>query len=310
MALRRPLLPLLLLALPLAACVERQDEPSLVRDLRVLAVALEPPELMAPTCATDDPAALLTFMAPVRLDALLQDPAGQGRALAWTLRACARTDDATCTREGESVQLAAGEAAPGVLTRVVRPGMAALADGTLLVRRVAEEDRNKGLGGIRMPLVLEVRAGDEVVQAQKLAVFSCRLFPEMRPNVNPALPGLTLEGAPLGEQDVPELVGPGPFALEPLDFTALEEPYTVPTYSLEPLALEERWKLAWYTTLGRIAPDETGGVELGDAAQVRHRTGWTPPRDAGPQEVRLWVTVRDGRGGMGWLERRVRWRPE
>jgi hypothetical protein len=96
--------------------------------------------------------------------------------------------------------------------------------------------------------------------------------------------------------------------MEPQDFAHLEEPYTVPSFELTPVHLEERWQVAWHTSLGTLSPTETGGVDLGGEAG-RHHVEWQPPEGVGPRDVRFWVTVRDGRGGLSWLTRRVRYTP-
>jgi hypothetical protein len=297
-----------------AACVGAEDDPSSVKDLRVLGIRMEPPELMADACEVDpsNPGAvdalLGSLLRPVRFTALIEDPAGAGRELDYTLWACASQQDGICRKD--RVELARGVAWPGelVVDLGVSLGMARLPDGTFLAQKVLEQDTYKGLGGLRMPLVLWVRGGDEQVYAQKLMVYSCRFFPEMKANVQPELPGVRLRGERWEEGSVPELSGAGPFRLEAEDFSELEEPYVVPSFELKPVALHESWELAWYTSLGTISPRETGGSNFAGVVG-RHRVEWKPPRGAEAQEVRFWVVVRDGRGGLSWLTRKVKYTP-
>ncbi|MFP2895629.1 hypothetical protein [Corallococcus sp. 4LFB] len=68
---------LLLLALASFACVEPEDKPSNVHDLRVLGVSTEKPELIASTCE-QTPEAFDELAAEVTYRALLVDPAGEG----------------------------------------------------------------------------------------------------------------------------------------------------------------------------------------------------------------------------------------
>jgi hypothetical protein len=294
-------------ALLCAACVGPEDTPSKVKDLRVLAMRMDPPELMADGCSLDL-TSLDTLFRPVRLTALIPDPAGNGRELDYTLWACASQGDDLC--EEDRVELARGVTTGGELVVDLSPGpgVARLPNGDFLAQKVVEQDTYRGLGGVRMPLVLWVRGGGEQVYAQKLMVYSCRYFPEMKANEQPRLPGLLVDGQPWEEEVPLELSGPGPFALEAPDFSALEEPYVVPSFELKPVALEEKWELAWHTTLGSISPNETGGADYGGGVE-RHRVEWTPPQDAQAQEVRFWVVVRDGRGGMSWVTRTVKYTP-
>lgn len=291
-----------------SACLEDQDVPSSVKDLRVLAIQMDPPELYFPTCSTDPAVLASTLARPVRFNALIPDPAGDGRELEYVLAACSSQNDDTC--EEDRVELKRGVTRGGVLdlTLFPGPGAAILPDGTPLIQRVLEEDTYRGLGGVRLPLVLEVRGGDERIFASKLMVYDCAFFPEMKPNVQPVLPEPLLVGEPWGA-DVPrELSGPGPFQLEAPDFSALEESYVVRSFELKPVPLVESWQLSWHTTLGAIAPNETGGADPG-GGEGRHRVEWQPPRDAQAQEVRFWVVVRDGRGGTSWITRTVRYTP-
>lgn len=291
-----------------AGCVGPEDTPSNVKDLRVLAIQTDPPELFASTCSTDPSVLVDALVSPVRLTALIPDPAGEGRDLDYTLWACASQTDTTCKED--RVELARGTTKGGelVINLFPGPGAARLSDGTFLVQKVLEKDTYKGLGGVRLPLVLWVRGGTEQVYAQKLMVYGCAFFPEMKPNKQPELPGLLLEGEPWGEGIPRSLSGPGPFLVEPQDFSSLQEAYVVPSFDLKPVNLQESWELAWHTTLGTMTPNQTGGADLG-GGEERHRVEWHPPKDAKAQEVRFWVVVRDGRGGISWVERTVNYTP-
>ncbi|WP_375758640.1 hypothetical protein [Corallococcus exercitus] len=298
---------LLLLALASFACVEPEDKPSNVHDLRVLGVSTEKPELIASTCdqtpeAFDELAEELTYRA------LLVDPAGEGRPIQYTLWACADQDDRTCETEADRALLAEGTTTAGELTLSIRPGAARVAGDKLLLERVLEEDPYQGLGGIRMPLVLRVTAGDEEVYAQKLMVFWCPVVEGMTENVQPVLPGLRVDDVPWPEAEPLELSGPGPFVVTADDVSGLEESYVVPGLRLQAVNLKEAWEIAWYSTLGEFSLSETGGADFG-GQEGRHRVEWEPADGAAAQEVTFWAVVRDGRGGSSWLMRRARWSP-
>ena len=302
-------LPALLGLLFCAACVGSEDTPSNVKDLRVLAMRFDPPELFADVCSPDPSALLPTLARPVRLTALIPDPAGDGRDLDYVLSACSTTRDALC--EEDRVELARGVTRGGelVVNLAPGPGVAQLEDGTLLAQRVLEEDTYQGLGGIRLPLVLEVSGGGERIYARKLMVYNCPLVPGMAVNVQPELSGLLLEGEPWEEGAPRELSGPGPFRVEAMDFSERQEGYVVPSFEFKPVQLRESWELSYYGTLGSFSPNQTGGADLG-GGEDRHRVEWRPPSSATePQDVLFWVVVRDGRGGLTWVTRSVRYTP-
>ncbi|WP_224366222.1 hypothetical protein [Hyalangium versicolor] len=298
----------LLLVLGSVACVEPEDRPDLVHDFRVLGLSTERPELMASECELTD-AVIDSLKDPVTFRALLADPHGDGRAIQYTLWACADPEDETCSDTANRVQLVEGSTYENELLLTIRPGDTLAEDGTPLLRRVLEKDPYQGLGGLRMPLVLHARAGDEEVYAQKLMVFWCPVVEGMSPNVNPELPGLKLDDAPWATDVLPELRGMGPFVMGTEDVSAFEEHYVVPGLRSKSVNLTEAWKVSWHATFGEFSLQETGGADLG--GQVgRHRTEWEPPEEGGSEQiVTFWAVVRDGRGGQSWISRRARWVP-
>ncbi|MBM4379245.1 MAG: hypothetical protein FJ086_08085 [Deltaproteobacteria bacterium] len=304
-----------LLAAALCACGPMQDNPTQLKDLRVLAMSFEAPELMAPTCDTQDPKNLFSFAQPLRLRAFVVDPEGEGRDIAWEVLACAAVGDRTCSDPERRVVVATGTMKAGELELVhpfgtlTMPGLPGPDGKPLpLLPEVVQKDTYKGLGGIRLPVVLHVKAGGEEIYAQKLMVFSCKAFPDQAQNITPELPGLLLEGTPWGESDVPPLSGPGPFALEPEEFSGSEEPYVVSSFELKPVQLQESWTLAWYVTAGRMDREQTGGTDP-DGTSVRPGNSWIPARDQPAGEVTFYVVVRDGRGGTSWYTRRALYTP-
>lgn len=306
-----------LLALALCACAPDMDEPTLVHDLRVLGISTEAPELLLPSCEAS-PEVLAALDTELQYRALIVDPKGGGRELAYQLFACADAEDLGCADAAQRVLLAEGHTRAGELTLAIRPGMRFLPDGTALLERVRTLDAYGGLGGVRLPLVLHLSAGEERIHAQKLLVYSCPRVEGMTANRNPQLPGLLLEGVPWPQTEgaqgatLPELRGPGPFELRAEDFHALEEPYVVANLELEPVPLTESWTLAWHASLGELNLAQTGGTGEGGQAS-RNRVEWKPFDDGGSaqaQVVTFWVVVRDGRGGQSWLSREARWFPE
>ncbi len=324
----------LLVAIGSAVCVTGQDDPTTVKDLRVLGMRFEPPEVLMAGCnaplllgalagASDGgtvslPPQFQLLLAqyastPLKFTALIADPTGAGRMLDYRLLGCANRGDRDCNNEGDFVELQTGQTTAGELTATVAPGIQFLDDGlaTPLLLEVINQDTFKGLGGIRVPIVLELSAADtgEKIYAQKLMVYTCKFFPSMKQNVTPVLPGLKFNGEPWPEDEVKEVTGATEIPLAPMDFSALEESYVVPSLELKPVQLIESWKISWMTTHGTMSPYNTGGTDqVGTTG--RHNDKWRPDKSATEAaDVEFYFVVRDGRGGSSWTKRRVRWSP-
>jgi hypothetical protein len=65
----------------------------------------------------------------------------------------------------------------------------------------------------------------------------------------------------------------------------------------------EAIRVSWFTTAGSLALDSSGLAE-DEAARADTDNTWTAPDAAG--EARIWLVVRDDRGGVGWQSYRVR----
>jgi len=308
-------------AIAAGACVQIPDDATTVHDLRVLGVAMDPPELMAPVCPTLNggqitipPEDLATYAAQVTLRALLVDPAGEGRPISYELFACSSLSDRTCEKESETVLVTSGQTTAGVLTYSFRPGTILLPNGQPLLFQVLQNDTVfHGLGGIRVPLVLHVGAQGEEIFAQKLMVYSCQFFPDQRANLTPELPGLALNGE-RWPQDAPlALSGSGPFRTLPDDLTPYEEAYVVPSIpdqegNVSRVDLVESWKLSWYTDYGTFSSGTTGGTDAA-GREGRHNNEWRLPATVEERDVTYWVVARDGRGGLSWSTWRAHYTP-
>lgn len=343
---------LALLALALTGCLGPQDDASQVHDLRVIAASFSPPEVMAPSCAgllggglgnlggggdagfsfdagmfnpNASLLALASYAVPIRMQWLVLDP--EGRDIDYELRACADTSDLTCVDAG-FVSLAAGTMKPGTLDFTAPLGIT-FSSGTLqgflsgdggqpLLLDVLNRDSFKGLGGFRMPVVLHVTAGAEQVFAQKLMVYSCKLFDDQKANVQPQITGINVLGDPWPESldggpTRSFSLGSGELEMVPDDFTALEEDYVVNSFQLTPVRLKESWKFSWHTSLGRFTPTTSGGTNFTGELN-KPRSNWLPRLDGGTAalvetDVDFWVVVRDGRGGESWVQRKAHFTP-
>jgi hypothetical protein len=198
------------LALLAGACADF-DHPSTVKDLRVLAVAAEPSEVIL------DPAAG-TPIPPITFTALVVDPAGGGRPLAFTVRACAN-DPSAPSAPGSGSEASGNYPAGGARSTVgsarcpadgpaswtLPVAVAAGPDGpTFTVQLAAEQlkaafeaDVFPGLSGrphggfdLGLPITVEltVAAGAERVVALKRVLFwRERLGESQRPNHSPVI---------------------------------------------------------------------------------------------------------------------------
>lgn len=324
------------IAVILTACTPPLPSPTGVVDLRILGASFETPEVLIAPCDprllvtlgsgnTDalDPALVQQLLVigqrPLTYKALVVDPQGGGRELSYKLRACVSQGDRECDNAQQFVDLTSGKLPAGEWTLLLdgsspsKPvlGTSLLPNGQPLLLEAVIQDSSRGLGGIRLPVMLEVKASDtnEHIYAQKLMVVQCQFFPTMRENVTPVLPGILADGEPWPEGEVRQLEGYDGIRFEPADFTALEEPYTVPSIQLTPVNLVESWKIAWYTTHGTMSSFETGGTNF-DGKTERHASRWQPDATVKTaREVTFYFVVRDGRGGQSWLVRRAMWTP-
>jgi hypothetical protein len=148
--------------------------------------------------------------------------------------------------------------------------------------------------------------------ADQLAEFQRRYVPNRNPE--PASVSLLVDGEerPLlqGDPSSDENVVPaGASATLRVRWKACEqapcegaEPYVV----FDPLQRQlqprrEAMRVAWFSTAGHLEYDRSGRDE-GDLETFSDNV-WLVPEVEGPQ--RLWVVLRDDRGGVGWIELHV-----
>lgn len=303
---------LLLAAVGLVGCVDTEDEPSNVHDLRVLGVQLSPPEILAESCPNGliQAPQLQAFSAPIQYRALIADPLGGGRTLHYRISACDGPTNDACEEKYAKVLLVEGDIAPPEgqgfveLQLSLSPGALVGPSGEPFLLSVQKNDPYLGLAGVRMALLLELTtAGAERIRAEKLMIFSC-WFPQPAANQNPSLPGLTLQGSEWAEGAMPTVsIGAGgELEMAAMDYDARQERYQAPRTDGQPVQLTESWRLSWYTEDGTLSPEVTGGTDAFSGQEGRASTRWEPAR-SGERDVRFYVVARDGRGGLSWLIR-------
>ena len=330
------------LAAATAACGSFED-PSIVLDLRVLAMTAEPPEVVAPF----DPADPLDVeLADSEICALIADPA-EDRALTIAMRACGPTSSDRCDDPLRPV-LDLGEQTiedPEEAASAPR-ACATLEDGLGLLAVLQDslsQDDLLGFGGIAARVELRVRPADsepggaDEIFAFKRMRYAPQQPPERVANANPTLDGLCavtiadsdadpvapeacadgldpeVPALPLGRcADVTPLVlGPGELLeIFPVEPAGVREDYVLPTFDGGVQAITENLTYAWLATAGSWSAGSTGGPRDIAGNEARLETRFTAPDD--PEiigdglDIALWIVQRDERGGAAWFESCVR----
>jgi len=339
-----------------AGCGFSFERPSEVLDRRVLAIRIEPPELVAdggPLPQT------------VQLSALVVDPGPGGAAIPYEWRTClpggrsatavldaasTSTDSATetSTDSSTSTETATDEAdeAEPFGGRCLEQPETLLAGGEASWEQISQLSvpmpvptalafaaQQAAAQGFAVPIYLNAQlrlatdraAGTEPLYAYKRLVLSPSLPAGRKANRNPQLAGVLFDGRPWFPGEVlkvsraacPEdrrTVIPDPMdpaltyttcthRVTPAFDPAQAEPYEVVAFDGELLSLQERLRFSWFADRGSFARQTT---EQPGAVALERRdplsTDWREPR-TGEGLVRLWVVVRDGRGGTGWESR-------
>jgi hypothetical protein len=221
----------LALVLLLAGCTPDFDDPTTVKDLRMLAIVADTPEVIVDIPTLDlnnitrpeDLAALLAavqaklpaMFPPITLTPLVLDPRGDGRTVHFRAVTCANAPATGPNQSrGPGLVMPAGrirdtidrEPCPADSAVLAEDDVAAGPDGTvpfsvsLVVAReqLALALASDPLGAVYgLPITIQVTAsaGNESVVARKRVVFVQRLLPTQTPNRNPVVTGLTLRMA-------------------------------------------------------------------------------------------------------------------
>jgi hypothetical protein len=308
-----------------AACGSFED-PDIVIDLRVLAIAASPPDQVIDVDLSEPPTpeTLLAQLVPTEVCALVADP-GLERRLAWSMTVCA-WDDGRCDPDFLELDLGGGliddpEALPTPrLCATVEPTL----DLLLLLQQIVEDDTLRGLGGIDYAVVMRVGGEDADRALDQYAAKTLRVaprIPEARAaNANPAIDQIT---AAIGDAPPEPLVlgrcleNPKPYELPPdtklrltpVEPAAAREVYAVPTLDGRSQTFTESLTYQWIASAGGFSSGSTGGPRdiSGNPAPL-FSDYRSPPADEllGPTDVTLWIVQRDERLGLRWYEGCVR----
>lgn len=306
---------------------------SIVLDLRVLAMSMEPPEDILSFDPLNPPQGFEDLeIGDAEVCALVADP-GSERSLGYRLRACPPSDSDRCDDPNAPViELAAGtvddpESAdqPVSICGTLRAGIELF----VILQRSLEDDSLSGFGGLLVQIELAIfpaGASPDDPQAQ-FAIKSMLYSPELpagrTANQNPAIDSLkaTLADAsvvavPLGRcGDIEPLVVSAGDALElePVESAGAREDYVVPTLSGGSRMFTENLTYAWYATSGRWSRGVSGGTKDPAGNDPPIDSTWTAPTDPAAigdgLDTRIWLVQRDERGGLRWYESCIRVMP-
>jgi len=322
-------------------CLPPLDNDTVVHDLRILGMSMDPSEIQYRTHGdaglfgqcTFDLAGDIGSVSNVRLKALVGDPQGNGRTLHYVFNGCPPTGTGLCP-DGGGFFLASGDApAPELdatwplaqmaideFTQICAPG------GPCPAVPLIEAFGTNPLGlcrfGIEFQVELEVDAPDgQVVFGSKLMVFTpvpddYPTDPSLCPQaagggpplmVNPQLQAFDLDGAAMPLDSAPLVSASFSHTLRPVAPSNGPQPYCVPNFSGGWTELPETWLFSAMTDVGQFDREFVGGAgsllsdQQGPSTDLNFT--WTFP-DGGPgQTADLYEITRNGRGGTSWIIR-------
>jgi len=314
----------ILLVVALVGCGTFED-PNVVIDLRVLAMDSDPPEQVIDVSQTQDPTQLLTQVVPTQICALVSDRE-HDRALRYSFTLCVPKTNDRCDEARPSIVLGSGIAPdPDTFPRpplctTINP------DGNLLgvAYSYLQDDQLHGLGGIYYGIELQLGGSDASVADDIYAEKSLRLMPripaDITANHNPTLGGLVASEADavmsnpqpmvLNSCDDPaahklEVPPDTKVRLNPIEPDGVREVYVTPTITGGEQTFIESITYQWVIGDGKLSKGSTGGGHdvFGNLKPLF--TDFTAPKStdlAGPEDIPVWIVVRDERLGAAWYE--------
>ncbi len=321
----RPGLPPVL-ALLLAGCTTFED-PDIVVDLRVLALAADVPEQIVDVDLANPqmPAQLLQQLVPAQVCALIADPAFE-RRIRWKLSLCSYGDYSRCDPDVMAT-LASGTiddpdtATPHpTMCATVTPNANLL--GVLL--DTLSGDVLGGLGGVDYLVELSVGGADADPALDLYAAKNLRVAPRIpaarQANRNPSIDRIeaTIDGGPPTVLGIGRCVDATPtLTVRPNDkvrFTPIEavdarEAYVVPTLDGTGRMFTESLTYQWIASAGGFSSGSTGGPRDITGNPPPLFSDWGAPNAgdlSGPTDISLWIVQRDERLGVRWYESCVR----
>lgn len=308
----------------LAGCTEFED-PTIVADMRPLAMTAVPPEQLVTLDPSNPPAPieLLMQLVPTRVCALVADPEAQ-RRVRYEFRICT---DALGDRCGDPQVVVASGVIDDPDTTSPAPELCATIDpdGNLLgvLVEILENDAFSGLGGIDYNVVLRFGGEGADPALDQFASKHVRVAPRIpvarTPNMNPSLRRLEAEIDDNGNErplDIGRCVDqPSPLTvmrgqrvnISPIETDEAREPYLTPTLDGRGAMFVESLTYQWLTRAGGFSSASTGGPRdpFGNVQPID--TEWRAPLDLRETtDVDIYVVQRDERLGATWYTTCVR----
>lgn len=304
------------------------EVPSIVLDLRVLAMVSEPPDQVVDV-NLDNPVLtdVLGQLGPTQITAYVADP-GKSRPLLWSMTLCLVDLEGRCDPSKPYKELGGGVIEdPELATSAQLPNAYLFPDQLYLqmLQRAVRDDPVQALGGVDVTALLRVRGLDEPPEADVLAAKKIRVVPKIpagrTANSNPAIVELdsAIPGTGRSIDIVRRRCGDAatglPTYLEagetvtlfPIEKTAppTREQYLAPTLDGQALMLEESISYQWLASAGSWSDETTGGGHDVLGNQSLLGSDWTAPRGAIPTAgypVSIWMIQRDERLGVNVFE--------
>ncbi|HEU4732536.1 MAG TPA: hypothetical protein VFT22_31795 [Kofleriaceae bacterium] len=315
--------------LAVAGCGSFQD-PNVVLDLRVLALAATPPDQVIDVDLTrpPDPQALLAELVPTTVCALVADP-GLDRRLLWSMTMCPASGSERCAGD-DGVLLGTGLADdPDTATPEPQMCVTIAPDPRLLTVLTSElqGDDLHGLGGVDYHVILRIGGEDADRELDQYAFKTLRVSPRIpethAANTNPTLTRIdtaiddaTPVALPLvrcADNPSPPPVAPGTkLRMTPVEPDGAREVYVVPTLDGKSQTFTESLTYQWIASDGGFSAGSTGGPRdlAGNPAPLF--TDYKAPSAGdldGPTNVSVWIIQRDERLGVTWYEACLRVAP-
>ncbi|KFE68984.1 hypothetical protein [Hyalangium minutum] len=301
----------------LTACSYDFERSSEIRDRRILAVQIEPPEVAG---GAPLPEAVLA-------QALVVDPANPLAAVEVSWRSCLRlpraaadvgeAENTRCPEDENTVLLGSSSAALEAVS------LGAPLPPELVGLLAAASD----VPAPQLQVQVEVSSEPQPLVAVKQLTVTSRLPEGQEPNRNPVLQRVTLDGTDWlpdtprtlkygdcpdeekkeAEADDGSRVLVCEHDVEPFfDEETQSQFYEERGFSGEPELQREILRFAWFTDAGSFRRNNTRQFDPRDPSpdNVGPQNNWREPATK-TERATLWLIVRDGRGGTSWLRREV-----
>ena len=291
-----------LVALAVAAgCTPDFQSPRDVTDLRVLAIRQEAMESNGTSIFADAAVDLANSrVQDVQIKVLVADPQPR-RALTADGQVCSPTDSGRCDKGGAfplQPSTASGVA-------VEQQPMFSLTVPPEVLAAARQSDDLKGFGGIRVQFAMQADDGDPRGQVLASKILLYTTAPDSMRNHNPEIAELeiTRDGAHVataGAGETLSLTAGVEYGLRPLlgsGASGIEE-YDTTDLSGNTVHLREEPRYSFFTTAPASVDRDTADEPLPDQPQPTNGIARITLSGSGAV---LWVVVRDGRGGVGWI---------